>query len=445
MSRTVAEQALVSSLRKGREDGHCEDRRRAHCLVAGAGCFLFILHHLVTTFSQSVSHTDCIDRGIVNSFGVYQNYYESSLLSTTSSSSQISWTGSIQAFLLLIIGVVTGPLFDQGYLDSMLLVGSFLTVFGIMMTSLCTKYWQIVLAQGVCVGLGAGCMFVPAIAVVSTFFTTKRAIATGIAVGGGSVGGIVYPIVFRAIQPRHGFGWATRTIGFITLALLCVANATMRKGSARTPSAGKPSRPLFQPSAFKSLAYTSQTLGVMVGFTGLYVPVFYIQSYALARGLTSDTNYVFYLLPILNAASFFGRIIPSFLADKIGPMNMITPCTFAAGILSLCWIGISTVTGLTVFAVLYGFFAGAYVSLITPVLVGLVPDMTVVGTWMGMSVFVAAFGLLVGNPIAGALVDIPKKQFAAAQGFAGGTVLLGALFMLVALVSRARRVKSWKV
>jgi len=375
----------------------------------------------------------------VNSFGVFQTYYENKLLSA-SSAIQISWIGSIQAFLLLVIGVSTGPLFDRGYLNSLLLVGSLLTVFGLMMTSICTQYWQIILAQGVCVGLGAGCLFVPSVAVVATFFTTKRAIATGIAVGGSSIGGIVYPIAFRQLQPSLGFGWATRIVGFITLGLLCTAIATMW---SRSPP--KPPRSLFQPSAFKSWAYTLQSLGIMVGFAGLYVPMFYIQLYAISRRITSNEDYAFYLLSILNAGSFFGRVIPNFLAGKIGLMNMIVFCTFASGILCCVWIIIDNVAGITVFAILYGFFAGAYVSLIPPVLVELTPDMTVVGTWMGMSLFVAAFGLLIGNPIAGSLVNIQKMEFVAAQGFSGGAILLGALLMLMALITQARQVNSWKV
>ena len=87
-------------------------------------------------------------RGIVNSFGVFQTYYETGLLSS-SSASDISWIGSIQGFLLLVMGVVTGPLFDKGYFYAEIWTGSFLSVFGIMMTSLSTQYWQVMLAQGV--------------------------------------------------------------------------------------------------------------------------------------------------------------------------------------------------------------------------------------------------------------------------------------------------------
>lgn len=39
-------------------------------------------------------------------------------------------------------------------------VGSFLVVFGTFMTSLGTKYWHFFLAQGVCVGIGLGIMFI---------------------------------------------------------------------------------------------------------------------------------------------------------------------------------------------------------------------------------------------------------------------------------------------
>ena len=395
-------------------------------------------HLIVQPLKLSNHHL--YSRGIVNSFGVYQTYYENDLLSATSTSSQISWIGSIQAFFLVVIGVVTGPIFDKGYLQPLLWVGSFLTVFGLMMTSICTKYWQLILAQGVCVGLGSGCLFVPSIAVVATYFTTKRALATGIAVGGSSIGGIIFPITFRRLQPVIGFGWATRVIGFITLALLAVAIAVMR---TRLPP--KPGRSLLQPSALKNKTFSLVSFGMLVGFIGLYVPMFYIQTYALTKQITSNTDYAFYLLSILNAGSFFGRILPNFLADKTGPMNMLVPCTVAAGTLCLAWIAITNVTGITVFAALYGFFAGAYVSLLPPVIVELTPDMSVVGTWMGMSLFIGAFGLLVGNPVVGALVNIPKRQFAAGQGFAGGAILLGAGMMAVALVLQTRHLKRWKV
>lgn len=277
-------------------------------------------------------------------------------------------------------------------------------------------------------------------AVVATYFTKKRALATGIAVSGGSIGGVILPITFHRLQPSIGFAWTTRVLAFIVLALLLVPISVMR-----THLPPKPGRALFQSSALKSPPFILQSFGISLGFIGLYVPVFYIQTYALTRNITSDSDYAFYLLSVLNAGSFFGRILPNFMADKIGPMNMLVPCTIAAGMMCLCWIRVTEVASITVFAAFYGFFAGAYVSLLPPAIVQLIPDMKVVGTWMGMCFFIASFGLLAGNPIAGALINIPKKQFTTAQGFAGGAILLGALLMCISLVLERKRTKTWKI
>ncbi|KAH0012615.1 MFS general substrate transporter, partial [Aureobasidium melanogenum] len=88
--------------------------------------------------------------GIINTFGAYQTYYETGILSS-SSPSDISWIGSVQAFLLMLVGALTGPIYDAGYFRALLAVGSFGVVFGFMMLSLAKTYWQVILAQGVCV------------------------------------------------------------------------------------------------------------------------------------------------------------------------------------------------------------------------------------------------------------------------------------------------------
>ena len=44
------------------------------------------------------------------------------------------------------------------------------------------------LAQGLIVGLGFGCLFVPSVAIIPGYFSKKRALAVGIAASGSSVG-----------------------------------------------------------------------------------------------------------------------------------------------------------------------------------------------------------------------------------------------------------------
>ena len=80
--------------------------------------------------------------GLVNAFGAYQAFYEAEYL-TPYSSSTISWIGTVQASLLLLVGVLSGPIFDEGYFTLTLRISSVTLVFTWMMLSLADKYYQV--------------------------------------------------------------------------------------------------------------------------------------------------------------------------------------------------------------------------------------------------------------------------------------------------------------
>jgi MFS family permease len=87
-----------------------------------------------------------------------------------------------------MVGALTGPVYDAGYFRELLIAGSFLIVLGHMMLSLCTTFWQVLLAQAFCIGIGMGFLFVPGVAIISTYFHSKLALATGLAASGSSLG-----------------------------------------------------------------------------------------------------------------------------------------------------------------------------------------------------------------------------------------------------------------
>lgn len=73
--------------------------------------------------------------GLLNTFGTFQSEYSTGLLRDSSQSS-IAWIGSLQAFLMLVIGVLCGRALDAGYFHVDITLGVFLEVFG-MMSELC--------------------------------------------------------------------------------------------------------------------------------------------------------------------------------------------------------------------------------------------------------------------------------------------------------------------
>lgn len=335
--------------------------------------------------------------GLLNAFGVFQTYYESGAL-FTKSSSDISWIGAVQSYMLLVVGFIVGPIFDRGYLRTLLVVGSFGVVFGLMMLSICNNYWQVLLAQGFCLGIGAGCLFVPCVAVLPTYFSTKIGLAVGLAVAGSSFGGVIYPIVLYRLIDQIGFGWSVRVMGFIALATLTIPIAIM-KMRVKPP---KP-RTLIDWSAFTDVPYMLFILGSIIGFMGLYVILFYLSYYAQDLHIT-DTKMAFYLVPIFNAASCFGRTLPNALGDKIGPLNIMVPGSTIIGILILCMMAVKSQASIIVLAILTGFFSGVFISMPPVCLVSLTQDKSKIGTRIGMGFGIIAFGILAGGPGGGAIL-----------------------------------------
>jgi MFS family permease len=335
--------------------------------------------------------------GILNAFGVFQTYYESGTL-FTESSSNISWIGAIQSYMLLTVGFVSGPIYDRGYLRTLLIVGSFGIVFGHMMLSLCTTYWQVLLAQGFCIGIGAGCLFVPCVAILPTYFNTRLGLVVGLAAAGSSFGGVIYPIVLFRLIDRIGFGWSVRVIGFIALGTLTIPIAVM-KMRVKPPKA----RALIDWSAFTDFSYMLFTVASLIGFMGLYVLLFYLSYFAEDQDI-ANTDMAFYLVPIFNAASCFGRTLPNALSDKVGPFNLIAPGASIVGILIFCMIAVKTEAAIIIVAILAGFFSGVFIAMPPVCFVALTQDKTKIGTRIGMGFGMISFGVLAGGPGGGAIL-----------------------------------------
>jgi len=384
--------------------------------------------------------------GVLNTFGVFQTYYETGVL-FTETSSNISWIGSVQSYCLLLVGLIAGPIYDRGYIRALLGTGSFLIVFGFMMLSLCTEYWQAVLAQGFCVGIGAGLLFVPSLAVLPAYFSTRMGLAVGLAASGSSFGGVIYPIVFYKLLQQTTFGWAVRTLGFIALATLLVPLLFMRQRS-------KPAkvRDAFDWSVFTDLPFAAFMLFTMIGFIGLYVMLFYISYFALASGAT-DGEMAFYLVPILNVASMLGRTLPNALSDKIGPLNILAPGAIICGALTYSLISGPGLAGIIIITLLYGFFSGVFIALPPVCFVRLTEDKRKVGTRMGMGFAVLGFGVLAGGPGGGAILgkepnaglhqDGPNQQHWKELWVYGGTMAVASGMLLSALRMYLTKGKLW--
>lgn len=163
--------------------------------------------------------------GVINSFGVFQTYYATFL---DRPPSDISWIGSLQVFFSFFIGAFIGRFTDGGLLRHVLITGTTLVTIGIFTASVSTRYWHLILSQGICCGLGSGCLVTPAVSVVSTYFEKKRSLAIGLGTCGSVTGGLVFSAMARQLIPSAGIGWALRAIGFVQVATLLFVVVLMK-------------------------------------------------------------------------------------------------------------------------------------------------------------------------------------------------------------------------
>jgi hypothetical protein len=158
------------------------------------------------------------------------------------------------------------------------------------------------LVFGVLGGVGTSLIFTPAISAIGHWFYVKRANATGIAAAGGSVGGIIFPLMLQQLYPQIGWAWSSRVLGFIFIALLAAANLLIK--SRLPPKPGGSVLPDF--TIFRDTPFLMCTLGTFFLEYGLFVPITYLASYTLRTGATSDA-FAYQIIAIFNAGSSLGR------------------------------------------------------------------------------------------------------------------------------------------
>ncbi|KAK3390687.1 putative MFS monocarboxylate transporter [Podospora didyma] len=396
--------------------------------------------------------------GFLNGFGVFQQYYKAGMLQNMSES-DISWIGSISIFLLNGVAPVTGILVDRLGPTWLLGIGSITMLVSVFMTSLGTQYYQFFLSQGVLLGIGTSLITWPPLAVVSRSLPQHRGLALGIVVSGSSLGGVVWPIMLERLlgHDNLGFGWVMRIVGFTMLPLLVIACVTVREpltapappkpapqpnssmsdsdlsGSMETESAADAppvGRPKVQRSDMWALLKTPTfiflTIGLAFTSIGLFIPLFYMSSYAFEHGVSAELS--FYLISILNAASLFGRIITGHLADRYGHFNMIILSALVSTITAFSWTAAKNLEGMIAISLVYGYSSGSILAL-QNACVGKIAGSHMQGTAMGMMIGCVAVTSLIGAPVGGALVG--KYGYLSISMFTGATLLAGSILLSV--------------
>jgi MFS family permease len=365
--------------------------------------------------------------GYMLSFGIFQGYYTEEL---GFAPSEVSWIGTIQLFLNFFVGVFSGRAMDAGYYRYTLMVGLALQLVSAFTTSVSTNYYQLLLSQGICYGLGNGLLFCPAVALVSTYFSGRhRALALSLVACGGATGGMVFPAIAQSLLPKIGFAWTQRVMGFVILTVAAIVLPF-----SRTRLKPQPNKMWVDKTALKELPFVLFTLGIFFNFWGLYFAFYYVRPFGRnILGISEKTS--FDAILIINAFGIPGRIIPAILADRyFGSLDVIIPFTFISGFLLFIWIALHSPTGFFVWVGFYGFFSGGCQALFQSAAAKFSPNPNVRGVRIGMLCTLVSFACLSGGPIAGKLIENLDGKYLGAQLFGGSSLVLGGILLIRSLL-----------
>lgn len=306
---------------------------------------------------------------------------------------------SITAFWYFVLGSVSGIAVDRCGPRRVLLVGAAAIGLGLVLTARVQALWVGYVTYGFGVGIGVACGYVPMVATVTGWFQQRRGAALGIAVSGIGVGTVASAPLAAVLIDRHGWRTTYVVFGIAAAAILVVCAAI----AAPPPASGDDLTGLSHLAPkVRTRPFRLLYVAILLLSLALFMPFVYLAPFAEARqvGAVAAAG----LVGVIGAASIAGRLLIGPLADRVGHLVAFRICFLTIAGSYAIWL-LSDGYGLLVgFAVALGVGYGGFVAL-SPAVIADLFGTEGLGGLIGLSYTAAAFGTLVGPPLAGVVID----------------------------------------
>lgn len=188
-------------------------------------------------------------------------------------------------------------------------------------------------------------------------------------------------------------------------------------------------------------------MGLIMESLGYFIPSIYLPTFARSLGLSPSIGTL--LVALVNAASVPSTILLGMLTDRFHVTTVVIISTVGA-VLSvfLFWGCSDALPLLIVFSILYGFFAGGFVSTFAGVVKAAkgLDETTDVGSLLGFLSAGRGIGAVASGPLSAALLDSRPWQGKAGLGYGsgyGGLIVFTGITAAVGSVSFFGRQLGW--
>uniref|UniRef100_A0A671Q3P3 Monocarboxylate transporter 12-like n=1 Tax=Sinocyclocheilus anshuiensis TaxID=1608454 RepID=A0A671Q3P3_9TELE len=371
-----------------------------------AGCFL------TTVCTRAV--TRCVSIFFVE----FQSYFSRDYSAT-------AWIHSLLDCTTMLCAPLSSYIGNRLSSRIAIMFGGLLSAAGLLLSSLATSVEFLYLTLGVLTGVGFALSYTPAIAMVGSYFSERKALAYGIAMSGSGIGTFILAPAVQLLIELFSWRGALLILGGL-VSHMCVCGALMRPLEGQSGrqkemdlEESKPkcsdtdiSVPALVQSVLREYSFLliPDFLLMLVSFLflayGCSVPFVYLVPYSLSAGVSPQQAAL--LMSILGVSGIVGTITFGWIADRkcLRPYRVVS-YMLAVGSEGLSCLFLPLLNGFSLlvpFSLIYGCFDGAYVALI-PVVTSDTVSSTHLTSALGVVYFLHAIPYLISPPIGGWLVD----------------------------------------
>ncbi|KAI8996259.1 MFS general substrate transporter [Trametes punicea] len=336
-------------------------------------------------------------------------------------------------------GTADSVLTALGSLSSVpfLAAGALLWIASMLASAFCTEVWQFFITMGVMQGIADALVFPVIVALPAQWFTRYQGFATGVVVAGSSLGGAIASLIYREMLSAVGLRKSLVIFTAIDVVSLGAAYFMIEE---RQNEQERPELVWFDVEFFRDPVFWSVAGCFFFIVFGYLAPIFLISTFTVEK--VSNLPELLAALPVvvLNLSAALGRTLVGFVADFFGPVNSLLVAIALSGLTQLVvWTFVSTYGGIMAFAILYGFFCGCFISLVSAVVARIYGADRLAGL-SGLLLLFNTPGYAAGAPIAGAILGATGNDWRVVAGYGGAVQILGALCLVYARFKREPKV-----
>ena len=364
-----------------------------------------------------------LDGLLLYSFGVFLPYINDEFGFTRAEGSALF---SFRSILLAPGFIIAGRLIDKYDPRIVILGGGSIAALGMILSGFAQNTWQLILFYSVFVGLGDTVLYITCVAVVSRWFTKRRAFAIGVITTGVPLSGLITNPLTASLINNFGYRNALLALGGIMLVTLL--GALVMRGSPKDLGL----KPYGEENYDREVATGNMTSNYSkkdwTTLEAISTPNFWIMylmyTFAFITFLIIVTQFYNFEIDLnitalaaagppaaIGFGSIIGRtILASLLAEVLEYRKVLFVCLLAQGSSIILLLAFDEMWAFYMFGLLFGFFYSACVP-IFPTLLAKFYGLKAMGTIYG--IFGTSYSIAaIGAPIlAGYVFDVTGSYY----------------------------------